>query len=307
MNRPGLPVPERTTHALALLLVVGLVAPFVVFAAPGLVGAQHSFVVLSGSMEPAIDTGDAVLVERVDPTAVEAGDVVTFRDGGASTPVTHRVVEVREGEFGRQFVTKGDANEDSDPGVVTESELLGRVAFTLPLVGYVVGFGGTPAGVVALVVVPFGLLLATELRSVVSGATRGRREPDDVDDTDGPNGVGEAERANGTEGTEGTARTDETMDTTATRTAAGTVTPDEPTGGITLAPGELRIGLGVLLCAGPYTAWVAYVTTAGWAVAAAVAANASLALAAALYLSGRDEAAESGPTDAPTGGVDDGR
>lgn len=280
-----------TARIVALLVVLAFVAPFVVYAVPGVVGAEHGFVVLSGSMEPAISTGDAVLVERVDPATVEAGDVVTFTDGGA-TPVTHRVVEVREGEFGRQFVTQGDANEDPDPGVVTEGELVGRVMLTLPFVGYVVGFGGTAAGFVALVVVPLGLLLLTELRGLVSAA-RGSEDGN------------ESERgAENRDGNEAERSANDTMEPTQTHGMDRTATTRGSSAGIAIAPGELRVGLAVLACFGPYSAWVAYATTAGWAVAAAVAANASLALVAALYLGGRGDG-EPAPTAGATGGVDD--
>ena len=48
-------------RAVALVLVVALVVPFVVFAVPQVVGGDASFVVISGSMEPAISVGDAVV------------------------------------------------------------------------------------------------------------------------------------------------------------------------------------------------------------------------------------------------------
>lgn len=334
MNVPGsLPTLGGVARVLGVLLVLALVAPFVAYAVPGVVGAQHSFVVLSGSMEPSIATGDVVFVEEADPAAVETGDVITFYQDGTETPVTHRVVEVREGEFGRQFVTKGDANEDRDSGVVTEGELVGRVAFSLPLLGYVVRFGGTAYGFVALVVVPIGLLLATELRRIVGDTTSGGRAGDEPGADAGDDGAACIEWV--TEAADpATTERGETMETTRTAggigraneapasgvdevgesTAAGEATPanqaDEASGDITLATGELRLALAVLAAVGPYSAWVAYATTTGWAVAAAVAANASLALVAALYLSGRSAgggADEASSPAAATGGVDDGR
>src|SRR6056297_1568948 len=83
---------------LGLVVLVIVLAPFVAFAFPPLVGANHSYVVLSSSMSPAIGAGDVVFVSGVDPTAIEEGDVITFevgettRTAGSATRITHRVV-----------------------------------------------------------------------------------------------------------------------------------------------------------------------------------------------------------------------
>ena len=84
----------------------------------------------SGSMEPAIEEGDGVvLVPSQGARSPGVGDVVTFQaelvNGGSLT--THRVVEVTE----EGYVTKGDANPftDQDTGepAVTEAQVVGVV------------------------------------------------------------------------------------------------------------------------------------------------------------------------------------
>jgi signal peptidase len=147
---------RRTAAVLGALLVVAAVVPFVVFAVPQTVGADHGFVILSGSMEPALSPGDVVIVSG--SASVQVGDVITFDDGN-SVPTTHRVVGVEDG----QYVTKGDANENADSRPVAPADVLGRVVLTLPLIGYVVLWANTPLGYVSLVVVPLVLLGASEL------------------------------------------------------------------------------------------------------------------------------------------------
>ncbi|MFW5964129.1 MAG: signal peptidase I, partial [Natronomonas sp.] len=145
---------RRAPAILGFVLLIALVAPFVVFAVPQTVGADHGFVVLSGSMEPAISPGDVVIVAS-GPVAV--GDVITYRTGN-DVPTTHRVIEEVDGAYR----TKGDANENADAGLVDPSQVLGSVVVVIPLIGYVILWANTTVGFALLVVIPLALLVAME-------------------------------------------------------------------------------------------------------------------------------------------------
>jgi signal peptidase len=164
---------ERSTvvRVVSTLVVVALVAPFVVYAVPGVVGAEESYIVLTGSMRPAIDPGDVVVVDGVPPSAIERGDVITFTRGGEQT-TTHRVVDVVESNGGVAFVTKGDANEEADAGVVPATAVVGRVLVVVPVVGHLITAADTQYGFVALVALPLGLLAV----DLLVGLLRRRRE-----------------------------------------------------------------------------------------------------------------------------------
>lgn len=168
---------RRTVHVVGVVLLVGLVAPFVVFAAPQLVGAEHSYVVLSASMSPAIEAGDVVIVNGVSPDEISQGDVITFQASPghqSTTPdvnrVTHRVVEVVEKDGQVQFRTKGDANEEADAQLVPGSAVVGTVLFSIPFIGYFVTYAGTKLGIIAFVVVPSVLLIVGELWDLLKAA-----------------------------------------------------------------------------------------------------------------------------------------
>jgi signal peptidase len=156
---------------LILLLVASLVLVAVV-ALPSLVGAESSFVVLSGSMQPAIAPGDVVVVQSVDPGDVHEGDVVTFYAdgpaGGEGTDrVTHRVVETVRNEGELAYRTKGDANAHADQSLVDHSQLVGTVQFHVPFVGRLFLLVQRPAAQLLLVVVPGLLLLIGGVQSFV--------------------------------------------------------------------------------------------------------------------------------------------
>lgn len=179
-------------RALGVLLVLALVVPFVVFAVPQVVGGDASFVVVSGSMEPAISVGDAVVVAPVDGDDVQVGDVITYVTADREAPTTHRVIEVRETAAGPEFVTQGDNNEDPDASTVTPDRLVGRVVLTIPFIGYVVEFVGTTTGFALLVAAPIALLVVTELWAFLK---RARQENEDGEGGDGEPASGDGPAA----------------------------------------------------------------------------------------------------------------
>jgi signal peptidase I len=86
-------------------------------------------------MEPAIGVGALVATAPEGPENLKVGEVISFwGEGGAL--VCHRVVEIRD----QAFITKGDANEGNDSSLVPFDEVEGRVAFSVPLLGYVISF-----------------------------------------------------------------------------------------------------------------------------------------------------------------------
>lgn len=112
--------------------------------------------VRSGSMEPGINTGGIVVIDR-GRTEPQVDDVVTFRMSGDL--VTHRIHEiVPEG-----FVTKGDANQTPDVGVRSPDDVVGTVVFDLPYAGYVLAMLRQRVIFFGLLVIAGGYLLGGEV------------------------------------------------------------------------------------------------------------------------------------------------
>lgn len=122
----------KLAAACILATLVGLAA------GPAIVGLRP-LTVLTSSMEPDLRPGDVVLVRAVDPADVQVGDVLTYLPAGStpgSFPVTHRLAGFTSGPDGsQQLVLQGDANSLADPAVPA-SALQGRVAATIPYLGY---------------------------------------------------------------------------------------------------------------------------------------------------------------------------
>ncbi len=141
-----------------------------VFAALGLAAAAQAgplggyglYAIRSASMAPALRVGDLVGAERIDPRAVQPGDVVTVAVGSDRT-LTHRVVDIEASSSGIVLRTKGDANASADPVAVTADALRGRVEWRVPLLGFLMAMITMPTGVVALFSVGATLLVAVWL------------------------------------------------------------------------------------------------------------------------------------------------
>jgi len=129
------------------------------------------FIVLSGSMEPAIQAGDLIITKVIEAEKVAEGDIIAFQ-AEKNTIVTHRVTDVRT-EEGLSFLTKGDANTGADAKAVGVGELEGIYLCRLAGVGNFAMFLQTPLGMLLFVITPLCLFI---LYDVVSRNRRSRAE-----------------------------------------------------------------------------------------------------------------------------------
>lgn len=97
------------------------------------------FVVLTGSMEPAISPGDVVVVRPVPARDLAVGAVVTYQlHSGRPEVVTHRVVsQGLTGDGGVVLRTRGDANAVVDAAPVLAAQVRGEVWYVVPGMGHV--------------------------------------------------------------------------------------------------------------------------------------------------------------------------
>jgi signal peptidase len=148
-------------NAVLTAMCLVLVTPSLVYAFPFLVGADSSYVVMSGSMTPALKPGDLILVKKASPETVEIGDIVTVK---YETGVfTHRVFEKKFEDGIYLFRTKGDANEDPDPSWWNASQIIGKTVFVIPLGHLYSSYGYT-----LCFLVPCVLLVGKQMRHVFS-------------------------------------------------------------------------------------------------------------------------------------------
>lgn len=154
----------RRLATFALWVAFGLGAGLLLALSAPLALGMRPLVVLSGSMEPVLHTGDVTVVRRVAPRDVRTGDVVTFKAPGSGRLTTHRVRAVRRDAAGRYaFTTKGDANNAVERWTLPPGGRLSRAVYRVPAVGHAVLLIRTPLGWTLLVALPLALLGTREL------------------------------------------------------------------------------------------------------------------------------------------------
>lgn len=130
---------------------------------PPKIAGHHMYIVLSGSMAPTFDTGSVIFVKPIEVGTVKEGDVITYRGlGDSSLLTTHRVVEINGSGQDIEFITKGDANDVNDPNPIPGRNLVGKVAISVPYMGYLMSFGQSKNGLLVLIVIPGVLLIINE-------------------------------------------------------------------------------------------------------------------------------------------------
>lgn len=138
-------------------ILVVLIALVCVMFLPKIFGIQP-LQVLTGSMEPTYHVGSLVYVQKTDSSKIEVGDAITFHLT-SDTLVTHRVVE--KDDSAQTFTTKGDANETVDGSSVSYSNLVGKVVFNIPYLGYIAAFVSTKSGLIVMVAAILAVLILT--------------------------------------------------------------------------------------------------------------------------------------------------
>ena len=142
---PARPAP-RLTKVVSWVAAGFASGLFAAVALPVVVGGR-SFVVMSGSMEPAIHTGDVVVTFPIRPTKARVGDVVTFRDpADPERLITHRVRRVQPQGSTVIIETKGDANNTGERWHIPAKGSIGRVTHRVWRLGYVLHAAGSPHG-----------------------------------------------------------------------------------------------------------------------------------------------------------------
>lgn len=149
------------------------------------IGGIRIYSVLSGSMEPTIHTGSVIVGMPADSYAV--GDIVTRMTETDDVTVTHRIVEKVERDGAPVFRTKGDANNVADDEDIPASAIVGRVAFSVPYLGFAMNFAKTREGFLLLVIIPAVLVIYEELKKMKDEIARmwNRRKEKSVADSVG--------------------------------------------------------------------------------------------------------------------------
>lgn len=145
----------------SLIFIILLLIALVMFV-PNILGYK-SFAVISGSMEPNIHVGSIVYAKEADFNDLKVDDIISYQLS-SDTMVTHRIMSIDNEK--QTVVTKGDANDVEDSAPVSKENIIGKVAFSIPLLGYISLNVKTPLGILVICGIVAVLILLNFLPDV---------------------------------------------------------------------------------------------------------------------------------------------
>ena len=176
-----------------ILLIVAMFITLLVFVGsknngvPNLFGTMFMSV-QSPSMEPTFKQGDMILVKKVDDLyTLQKDDVITFYTlvEGARIINTHRIVEVKDENNVRSFVTRGDNNPVDDTLPVYSADIIGKWTGTrLPGMGKAMDFLQTKTGFFVCVLIPIALFFIFELYKFIVALIEAKNEAKQLSEED---------------------------------------------------------------------------------------------------------------------------
>ena len=143
--------------------------------------------VASGSMIPTLNVGDLIIVQgglNVDDIVAqyETGDIIVFhKPSNPDELIVHRAVE-KYGSGDTAFLkTKGDNNTPLDTWNVYDSDLVGKVVWSIPYLGQIPLFVRTPTGMSIIVILIVVLIL---LEFVIPSSRKKEMPEQSTEETD---------------------------------------------------------------------------------------------------------------------------
>lgn len=136
---PAAPRAHASVWSIGYRIALGLAAVLAVYATvvPWMIqrSGERLVTITSGSMAPGIPVGATQGIhEPADRTALQPGQIITFKATGNGTVISHRIVQRLETAKlgGVYYQTKGDANRTADPDLASASSIIGVVDGVLP-------------------------------------------------------------------------------------------------------------------------------------------------------------------------------
>lgn len=148
-----------------LIIFLGIIILALIVSVFPVAGNYKIMIVQSGSMEPAIKMGSIVAIRPVEEYKIN--DVITFGPHTRTlAPTSHRIHDIRLENGQPVYITKGDANNAPDSQEIFKKDILGKVMFSLPYLGFAVDFAKKPVGFALIIIIPAAIIIGDEIKKI---------------------------------------------------------------------------------------------------------------------------------------------
>jgi signal peptidase len=172
----------KVIYSIFIVFIV-IVALLLIVSVFPITGNIKFMVVQSESMVPAIKMGSVVMVKPVHSTGsgqvseYKIGDVIAFGPiSKTKAPTSHRIYDIKTTNGTITYITKGDANNSPDPGEVKKEDIIGKILFSVPYIGYAINFVKKPVGFALIIIVPALFIIFDEIKNIVKEIKKTKKE-----------------------------------------------------------------------------------------------------------------------------------
>lgn len=139
------------------------------------------FTIISGSMEPTIKIGDVIIVKNVKTeNDIKVDDIIAYSE--QKSIITHRVIEIKETDGRKAYVTQGDNNNAADEETIGFGRLEGVMVAILPKLGKVFSYAHNTTiliTVFAIIFIYYKITSRKEDREIARHEKRKKLEKDE--------------------------------------------------------------------------------------------------------------------------------
>lgn len=136
------------------------------------------FAVATGSMVPDYNVNDVLLIKEVNHEELKVGDDITYlgnREDVNGRIVTHRIIEIKEENGEKTYLTKGINNTVEDP-MIDDNQIYGKVMGKIPVVTEINHIVKNQYGFFFLIFVPIVAVIFLEIADTVTEIKKDKKE-----------------------------------------------------------------------------------------------------------------------------------
>lgn len=136
------------------------------------------FAVATGSMVPDYNVNDVLLIKEVDHSELKVGDDITYLGTKLDVNgriVTHRIIEIKEENGKKTYLTKGINNTVEDP-MIDDNQIYGKVMGKIPVVTEINHIVKNQYGFFFLIFVPIVAVIFLEIADTVTEIKKDTKE-----------------------------------------------------------------------------------------------------------------------------------
>lgn len=134
----------------------------------------YMFNIVSESMEPTLKINDVVVVKKCKATQLQKGDIITFQQDGRI--ISHRILDITKDKKIIKFRTKGDNNEIPDSDLIPESQVYGKVLFSIKKIGKIISYIQNIRGLINIVFFVIIVYILVSLRDKQKNTRKMKRK-----------------------------------------------------------------------------------------------------------------------------------